>query len=94
MEWRGVSDDISRGPIPSLAYLKTQIRTLAEYKINLVGFNMEHVFNFQTQSLVAPRDPKEAALTPPKLRNWSPSPPNTTSPSCPSSRPSDIFTNF
>jgi len=41
-EWRGVSDDISRGPIPSLAYLKTQIRTLAEYKINLVGFNMEH----------------------------------------------------
>jgi len=29
---------------------------------------MEHVFNFQTQSLVAPRDPKEAALTPPKLR--------------------------
>jgi len=44
MEWRGVSDDISRGPIPTLDYLKMQIRTLAEYKINLVGFNMEHVF--------------------------------------------------
>jgi hexosaminidase len=73
MEWRGVSDDISRGPIPTLDYLKMQIRTLAEYKINLVGFNMEHVFAFQTQPLVAPRDaPKgatqEAALTPAEIK--------------------------
>jgi hexosaminidase len=60
MEWRGVSDDISRGPIPTLDYLKMQIRTLAEYKINLVGFNMEHVFDFRTQPLVPP---KSAALT-------------------------------
>jgi hexosaminidase len=60
MEWRGVSDDISRGPIPTVDYLKLQIRTLAEYKINLVGFNMEHVFDFQTQPLVSP---KGAALT-------------------------------
>ncbi|MGB7331516.1 MAG: family 20 glycosylhydrolase, partial [Terriglobales bacterium] len=65
MEWRGVSDDISRGPIPTLDYLKMQIRTLAEYKINLLGFNMEHVFDFQTQPLVAP---KEAALTPLELK--------------------------
>ncbi|MGA8539989.1 MAG: beta-N-acetylhexosaminidase, partial [Terriglobales bacterium] len=60
MEWRGVSDDISRGPVPTLDYLKMQIRTLAEYKINLVGFNMEHVFDFRTQPLVSP---KSAALT-------------------------------
>ncbi|HSZ60599.1 MAG TPA: beta-N-acetylhexosaminidase [Terriglobales bacterium] len=60
MGWRGVSDDISRGPIPTLDYLKTQIRTLAEYKINFVGFNMENVFDFQAQSLAAP---KGAALT-------------------------------
>jgi len=53
MEWRGVSDDISRGPIPTVDYLKMQIRTLAEYKINLLGFNMEHVFDFQTQPLVS-----------------------------------------
>lgn len=73
MEWRGVSDDISRGPIPTLDYLKMQIRTLAEYKINLLGFNMEHVFDFQTQPLVSPRDspkdaPKEAALTPAEIK--------------------------
>src|SRR5713226_844888 len=65
MEWRGVSDDISRGPIPTLDYLKMQIRTLAEYKINLVGFNMEHVFDFQTQTLVSPKD---AAFTPAEIK--------------------------
>ena len=59
MEWRGVSDDISRGPVPTLDYLEMQIRTLAEYKINLVGFNMEHVFDFQTQPLVLKRRPKK-----------------------------------
>jgi hexosaminidase len=70
MEWRGVSDDISRGPILTLDYLKMQIRTLAEYKINLLGFNMEHVFDFQSQPLVSPKEaaPKEAALTPAEIR--------------------------
>ena len=65
MQWRGVSDDISRGPIPTLDYLKTQIRMLGEYKINLLGFNMEHVFDFQTQPLVSPKD---AALTPAEIK--------------------------
>ncbi len=68
MEWRGVQDDISRGPIHTLEYLKSQIRTLAEYKINLLGFNLEHVFDFQTQPLVAP---KEAALTPAEIKELS-----------------------
>jgi hexosaminidase len=63
MEWRGVSDDISRGPILTPDYLKTQIRTLAEYKINLLGFNMEHIFDFQTHPLVSPKD----AVKPPQL---------------------------
>jgi hexosaminidase len=61
MEWRGVQDDISRGPIPTEDYMKRQIRTLAEYKINLFALYMEHVFDFASQPLIAP---KEAALTP------------------------------
>ena len=65
MEWRGIQDDISRGPIPTLDYMKSQIRTLAEYKINLFALYMEHVFDYQTQPLVAP---KEAALTPAEIR--------------------------
>src|SRR6202051_3992471 len=64
MEWRGVQDDISRGPIPSEDYMKRQIRTLAAYKVNLFALYMEHVFDFASQPLVAP---KEAALTPQEI---------------------------
>jgi hexosaminidase len=64
MEWRGVQDDISRGPIPTEDYMKRQIRTLAAYKVNLFALYMEHVFDFASQPLVAP---KEAALTPKEI---------------------------
>jgi len=64
MEWRGVQDDISRGPIPTEDFLKYQIRTLAAYKVNLFGLYMEQVFDFASQPLVAP---KEAALTPQEI---------------------------
>ncbi len=60
MQWRGVHDDISRGPIPTLDYMKKQVRTLAEYKINLFSLYMEHVFDYQSEPLIAP---KEGALT-------------------------------
>jgi hexosaminidase len=64
MEWRGVQDDISRGPIPTEDYMKRQIRTLAAYKVNLFALYMEHVFDFASQPVVAP---KEAALTPKEI---------------------------
>jgi hexosaminidase len=60
MPWRGMQDDVSRGPIPTMEFMKKQIRTLASYKINLFGLYMEHVFDFASQPLMAP---KEAALT-------------------------------
>ncbi len=65
MQWRGVQDDISRGPIPTEDFMKRQIRTLAAYKVNLFGLYMEHVFDFPSQPLVAP---KEAALTPQEIK--------------------------
>jgi hypothetical protein len=65
MQWRGVHDDISRGPIPTLDYMKKEIRVLAAYKVNLFALYMEHVFDFKSQPLVAP---KEAALTPDQIR--------------------------
>jgi len=65
MEWRGVQDDISRGPVPTEDFMKRQIRTLAAYKVNLFGLYMEHVFDFASQPLVAP---KEAALTPDEIK--------------------------
>ena len=65
MEWRGVQDDISRGPIPTEDFMKRQIRTLAAYKVNMFALYMEHVFDFASQPLVAP---KEAALTPQEIK--------------------------
>jgi hypothetical protein len=60
MRWRGVHDDISRGPVPTLDFMKKQVRTLAEYKINLFSLYIEHVFDYQENPLIAP---KEGALT-------------------------------
>ncbi len=65
MRWRGVHDDISRGPVTTLAYMKQQIRTIAEYKLNLFALYIEHVFDYQSQPVVAP---KEGALTPAEIR--------------------------
>lgn len=44
MRWRGVSDDISRGPVPTVDYIKRQLRTFAAYKLNMHSFYMEHTF--------------------------------------------------
>jgi hexosaminidase len=64
LRWRGVHDDVSRGPIPTLKYMKKQIRTLAEYKINLFSIYMENVFDYRNQPLIAP---KGAAITPEQI---------------------------
>jgi hexosaminidase len=66
MAWRGVQDDISRGPIPTQEFMKRQIRILASYKVNLFALYMEHVFDFASQPLIAP---KEAALTPQEINS-------------------------
>jgi hexosaminidase len=65
MTWRGVHDDISRGPILTMNYFKKQVRILSSYKINLLALYMEHVFDFQGHPLVAP---KEVALTPEEIK--------------------------
>lgn len=54
MRWRGVSDDISRGPVPTVEYVKRQLRTFAAFKLNMHSFYMEHAFASQTHPLIAP----------------------------------------
>jgi len=54
MRWRGVSDDISRGPVPTVDYIKKQIRTEAFFKLNMHSFYMEHTFASEAHPLIGP----------------------------------------
>jgi hexosaminidase len=65
MRWRGISDDISRGPVPTLDYIKRQIRTLAAFKLNLHSFYMEHAFSSSAHPLIGPAG---GSLTPDEIR--------------------------
>ena len=65
MRWRAVSDDISRGPVPTLEYFKRQIRTEAMFKLNMHSLYMEHVLRYDSHPLIAPDG---GALTPAEVR--------------------------
>ena len=54
MRWRAVSDDISRGPVPTVEYIKRQLRTFAAYKLNMHSFYMEHTFHSRAHPLIGP----------------------------------------
>lgn len=56
MVMRGWQDDISRGPIPTLDFLKKQIRTMAGFKLNTFTLYTEHVFKLQKHPAIAPPD--------------------------------------
>ena len=56
MRYRGMGDDLSRGPVPTLAYQEKQIRTFAAYKINLYSPYFENTLQFTATPLAAPPD--------------------------------------
>jgi hexosaminidase len=66
MRWRGVSDDISRGPVPTVDYIKRQLRTFAAFKLNLHSFYMEHAFSSTQHPLIGPAG---GSLTPDEIRD-------------------------
>ncbi len=65
MRWRGVSDDISRGPVPTVDYIKRQLRTFAAFKLNMHSFYMEHTFASGANPLIGPTG---GSLTPDEIR--------------------------
>jgi hexosaminidase len=65
MSWRAVSDDISRGPVPTVDYIKRQIRTEAFFKLNMHSFYMEHTFASESHPLIGPAG---GSLTPAEIR--------------------------
>lgn len=56
LKYRGYSDDISRGPIPTMDFFKREIRTMAEFKMNMLTFYTEHVFKLKKYPQIAPED--------------------------------------
>ncbi|HEX8806769.1 MAG TPA: glycoside hydrolase family 20 zincin-like fold domain-containing protein [Candidatus Aquilonibacter sp.] len=53
LRWRILSDDVSRGPLPTMNYFKERIRTIAAFKMNGYSPYMEHVFASPTDPLPA-----------------------------------------
>jgi hypothetical protein len=65
VRWRGLSDDVSRGPVPTVEYFKRQIRNEAMFKMNMHSLYMEHVFGSTRHPLIAPEG---GALTADEIR--------------------------
>jgi hexosaminidase len=66
MKYRGLHDDLSRGPVPTLAFQKHMIQTLAAYKVNLYSPYYEETQQYITDPLasvpngsISPADAKE-----------------------------------
>jgi hexosaminidase len=51
MRYRGVHDDLSRGPLPTLEFQKKQIRTFAAYKMNLYSPYFENTMQYDSNPL-------------------------------------------
>lgn len=54
MRYRGIDDDLSRGPFPTLAFQKKQIRTFASYKINVYSPYFEDTMQYANAPELAP----------------------------------------
>lgn len=51
---RGLMDDISRGPLPNMEFMKAQVRRFSELKFNLMTFYIEHVIRTETHPSFSP----------------------------------------
>lgn len=54
MKYRGLDDDLSRGPVPTLAFQKHQVRILSEYKVNIYSPYFENTLTYAGNPLAAP----------------------------------------
>jgi hypothetical protein len=65
MQYRGISDDLSRGPFPTLDFQKHQIRVFAAFKINIYSPYFENTLLYPNDPLAAPPG---GALTPEQVK--------------------------
>ncbi len=55
MRYRGMDDDLSRGPVPTLEFQKHQIQVIASVKMNVYSPYIEHTLVYDKSPLPAPR---------------------------------------
>jgi len=67
MRHRGWMDDISRGPIPNVEFVKKEIRTMAEFKQNFFNLYTENTFRSDKYPDISPTD----GFTPAEIRELS-----------------------
>jgi hypothetical protein len=56
LKYRGLLDDISRGPVPTIEFMKEQIRRCAELKLNFMQYYTENVVETEKHKKFAPPD--------------------------------------
>ncbi len=54
LKYRGWQDDISRGPIPTMEFLKAEIRRMSYFKMNIFTLYTENVFKLKSHPGIAP----------------------------------------
>ena len=54
LKYRGLDDDLSRGPVPTLDFQKKQIRTIAAYKLNIYSPYFENTMQYLSHPLMGP----------------------------------------
>ncbi|MDR3773393.1 MAG: beta-N-acetylhexosaminidase [Terracidiphilus sp.] len=54
MRYRGIQDDLSRGPVPTLEFQKHQMRLFAAYKANIYSPYFEHTLLYPDHPMPAP----------------------------------------
>jgi len=64
LQWRGYSDDITRGPSPTLDVIKGELRTTSLLKMNFWTYYMEYQYAFTKHPTIGPKD---GSLTPTEL---------------------------
>jgi hexosaminidase len=65
MRYRGVQDDLSRGPVPTLEYQKHQVRVFAAFKANIYSPYFEHTLLYPNEPMAAPPG---GAMTPSEVK--------------------------
>ncbi|MBW8749194.1 MAG: family 20 glycosylhydrolase [Acidobacteria bacterium] len=54
LKYRGLHDDLSRGPFPTLDFMRKQLRVLAAYKVNIYSPYFEHTMQYTGHPLMQP----------------------------------------